>query len=787
MNKRPELTPLEEKKPDVGASKDVAGGIPAIVSSMKHVFTESGVVRGTRELLNLNQMRGYDCPGCAWPDPDTHRAVTEFCENGAKAIAEETTTIRADEDFFKVHSVQELSKWSDYHIGKSGRVMYPMYLRENGTHYEKVSWDEAFQIIADELNELDSPDEAIFYTSGRTSNEAAFTYQLLVRLFGTNNLPDCSNMCHESSTVGLTESIGIGKGSVTLEDFDHADCIFIIGQNPGTNHPRMLTTLGEASARGAKIISMNPLFETGLKSFIHPQHFWRWFGKGQPIATLHLPVRISGDIAALKGIMKWLLVAEDANPGNVFNHKFIHDKTDGYDAFIKDLRETPWDVIVEQSGLSREHLKAAADIIQKSKSMIVCWAMGLTQQLHGVEAIRQVINLLLLGGHFGRPGAGACPVRGHSNVQGDRTVGIFEKPSKALLDAIAHRFQFKPPQEHGYDVVDAIKAMHRKEAKVLFAMGGNFLSSTPDTDFTGTALKNTNLTVHVSTKPNRSHFVHGKRALILPALGRTEVDLQRTGEQFVSVEDSMSVVHQSTGNLSPGKNQDKKSEVAILCGLAKALFRDKPDKKDVVDWQSLEDNYDVIRDHIEAVIPGFKDYNRRVREPGGFYLPHAVRDSQHFKTVTDKGRFFANPIPEINLEPNQLLLTSIRSHDQFNTTIYGLHDRYRGISNGRRVIFMNEEDIKEHGFAEGQWIDITSHFQGANRTAPKFMVVKYDIPRRCAAAYYPETNVLNPIGEAVPKSNTPAYKTMIVTLAPASEAVAFRAGEAPEVRSADSR
>ena len=782
MEKRPELTPLEDKKPEIGTPKDVAAGIPAILSSMKHVFTEAGVVRGTHELLRLNQMKGYDCPGCAWPDPDTHRAVTEFCENGAKAIAEEATTIRADEDFFKVHSVKELAKWSDYHIGKSGRVMHPMYLKEGGTHYERISWDEAFQILAKELNSLTSPDEAIFYTSGRTSNEAAFCYQIFARLFGTNNLPDCSNMCHESSTVGLTESIGIGKGSVTLNDFDHADCIVIIGQNPGTNHPRMLTTLAEASARGAKIISINPLFETGLKNFIHPQHFWRWFGKGQPISALHLPVRLNGDIAVLKGIMKDLLAAEDANPGMVFDHRFIADKTDGYDAFIEDLRATSWDVIVEQSGLTREHIKAAADIIQNSKSMIVCWAMGLTQQIHGVEAIRQVVNLLLLGGHFGRPGAGACPVRGHSNVQGDRTVGIYEKPGKPLLEAIEKRFKFHPPQEHGLDVVEAIKAMYRKEAKVFFGMGGNFLSATPDTDFTADALRNMELTVHVSTKPNRSHFVHGKRALILPALGRTEIDEQKSGRQFVTVEDSMSVIHMSEGNLSPGKDQTKKSEVAIVCGLARAVFKNDPTKREVIDWQAMEDNYDVIRDHIEAVIPGFKDYNKRVRVPGGFYLPHSVRDSQIFRTATDKGRFYSAPIREIEMKPDQLMLTSIRSHDQFNTTIYGLNDRYRGISNGRRVIFMNEHDMNERGFQEGQWIDITSHFEGEKRTAPKFMVVKYDIPRRCAAAYYPETNVLIPIGDSVPKSNTPSYKTIIVSLALASEAVARREGESSEVR-----
>lgn len=768
MEKKPELTTLEDIKPIVTKQKTVAGGIPAIVSSMKFVLGEAGVIRGTRELFHINQKKGFDCPGCAWPDPDGHRSATEFCENGAKAVAEEGTTLRADIDFFKVHSVKELASWSDYHIGKAGRLTHPMVLNEGGTHYEPISWQGAFNLIAEELNSLTSPDEAVFYTSGRTSNEAAFAYQLFVRLFGTNNLPDCSNMCHESSGVALTEAIGIGKGSVTLNDFDHADCILIIGQNPGTNHPRMLTTLGECSQRGAKIISINPLFETGVNHFIHPQHFWRWFGSGEQIATLHLPIRLNSDVALLQGIMKDMLEMEEAAPGTVFNHEFIKSKTDGFDEFIQNLRATSWDVIVEQTGLSREHIRAASDIIAKSKNMIICWAMGVTQQADGVQSIREICNLLFLGGHFGRPGAGACPVRGHSNVQGDRTVGIYEKPSNEFLDNLQKEFNFEPPREHGYDVVDSIKAMYLKEIKVFFAMGGNFLSATPDTDFVADAIRNMNLTVHCSTKPNRSHFVHGKRALILPVLGRTEADIQKTGDQFVTVEDSMSVVHASEGSLDPGKHQEKKSEIAIVCELAQAVFRNQAGKNSKVDWQGMMDDYDMIREHIEAVVPGFKDYNKRVRVPGGFYLPHGVRDSVTFKTETGKGRFYAGEIPELHLKPKQLIMQTMRSHDQFNTTIYGLNDRYRGISNGRRVIFMNENDIKDYGFEPGQWVDITSHFDNETRTAPKFMVVKYDIPRRCAATYYPEANVLVPIQSVVAKSNTPTYKTIIVTLAPTS-------------------
>ncbi len=754
-------------RPKVGSQKHTAGGIPAILSSMKHAFGEAGVIRGTRELTRLNQKTGFDCPGCAWPDPDGHRSFTEFCENGAKAIAEEGTTLRADPDFFKIHSVQELSSWSDYHIGKAGRLTHPMVLKPNASHYEQISWDEAFTLIAEELNGLSSPDEAIFYTSGRTSNEAAYAYQLFVRLFGTNNLPDCSNMCHESSSVALKDAIGIGKGSVTLEDFDHADTILILGQNPGTNHPRMLTTLAQAAHRGAKIISVNPLFETGLQNFIHPQHFWRWLGPAQTISTLHMPLRIGSDIALLKGIMKDLFEMEDARPGSVLNHEFIRTKTDGFEAFAESVRKADWQTILEQTSLTRERIRAASEIIAQSKSMIICWAMGITQQTEGVATIREIVNLLLMGGHFGRPGAGCCPVRGHSNVQGDRSVGIWEKPPKPLITALKERFQFDPPTEDGLDVVNAIKAMHSGRAKVFFAMGGNFLSATPDSEFTAQALKNTRLTVHCSTKPNRAHFVHGTKALILPVLGRTEVDEQKSGEQFVTVEDSMSVVHMSQGTLSPGDNQQKLSEVAIVCRLAQAVFKGT-EKAAKVNWQQMMENYDLIRDHIDKTIEGFLNYNRRVREPGGFYLPHGVRDTTTFNTETGFGRFYAGDVPVIDLQPGQLILTTIRSHDQFNTTIYGLNDRYRGISNGRRVIFMNESDIEQLGFVDGQWIDITSHFRGETRVAPKFMIVKYEIPRKCVAIYYPEGNVLVPIDAVVQKSNTPVYKSLIVTLTPAS-------------------
>ena len=762
MSSRPELTPIETATPKVSAPPSVSGGLPAIISATKHALTEMGPIRGTRELLKANQRGGFDCPGCAWPDPDDRREMVEFCENGAKAVAEEATTKRVTPDFFARHSVAELAQWSDHDIGKAGRLTHPMLLREGATHYEPVSWEEAFAILAEELHALPSPDGAVFYTSGRTSNEAAFAYQLFVRMFGTNNLPDCSNMCHESSGLALREVLGVGKGSVTLEDFGHADCILLLGQNPGTNHPRMLSTLQAAAQRGAQIISLNPLLETGIKAFIHPQKFWTWMGSGTPIATFHLPVRVNGDIAALKGLMKEMLEAEELAPGTVFDHAFIAAHTHGFEAFIEDLRGTSWEEITAGSGLDRERLQAAARLLIASKATIACWATGITQQTSAVSCIQEVVNLLLLGGHLGRKGAGVCPVRGHSNVQGDRTMGIFERPAKAFLDALQRTFQFDPPRNHGYDTVQAIRAMHAGRVGVFFAMGGNFLSATPDTTFTAEALRRTRLTDHVSTKLNRSHLITGQRALILPCLGRTEADHQSSGDQIVSVENSMGVVHASTGNLSPG-SEYLRSEVAIVAGLAQATLPARKDLPSKVDWKAWTSNYDLIRDQVEQVVPGFEDYNQRLRE-GGFYLPHAVRDHRRFDTPSGKAEFTVHPIPKVALPEGGLILMTLRSHDQFNTTIYGLNDRYRGVTKGRRVIFLNEADLERRGLLPGQRVDITSHFEGETRRAERFLTVPYDIPEGCAGAYFPEANVLVPIGSVATKSNTPAYKSIIITL-----------------------
>ena len=751
------LTPETLTGLQVGPLKSAAGGVPAVLSSLQHIYGEMGALRGGQALLRLNQKGGFDCPGCAWPDPDDKRSITEFCENGAKAVAEEATLERVTPHFFAQWSVHDLAAQSDFWLGKRGRLTHPMWLRPHATHYEPISWDDAFALIAHELNALDSPDEAVFYTSGRTSNEAAFLYQLFVRQLGTNNLPDCSNMCHESSGCALTETIGVGKGTVTLDDFEKADAIIVIGQNPGTNHPRMLTALEKAAHNGCKIVSINPLPETGLQRFKHPQHLSGIIGNGTALADLWLPVRINGDVALLKGIMKAMLAAENAAPGQ-FDHAFIEEHTDGYEAFSEDLRATDWDALIENSGIKREQIAAAAQIALQSKRMIICWAMGMTQHKNAVAGIQEIVNLLLLGGHIGRSGAGVCPVRGHSNVQGDRTMGIWEKPVPQFLDVLAEKFNFQPPREHGLDVVESILAMHDGRAKFFFGMGGNFLSATPDTNFTAEALRKCRLTVQVSTKLNRSHLITGEQALILPCLGRTERDVQKNGEQFVSVENSMGVVHSSRGTLPPASEQ-LKSEPAIVAALAQATLNGRS----TVNWQAMIDNYDNIREAIESVIDGFENYNRRVREPAGFYLPNAARERE-WQTHNGKANFTVHALPQHDLKAGQFLMMTIRSHDQYNTTIYGLQDRYRGVKNERRVVLLNADDMKAANLQAGQLVDLVSHFQDEERCAPSFIVVEYPIPRGCAATYFPETNVLVPVESVAEKSNTPTSKSVVISL-----------------------
>ncbi|MGH9966997.1 MAG: FdhF/YdeP family oxidoreductase [Pyrinomonadaceae bacterium] len=740
-----------------------AGGVPAILSAVKSAWSEMGSVRGLRTLLRLNQQDGFDCPGCAWPEPDQERSHAEFCENGAKHVADEATNKRVTPEFFSAWSVTDLSFKSDYWLGKQGRITHPMLLRSGATHYEAIGWDEAFDLIARELNSLDHPDQAIFYTSGRTSNEAAFLYQLFVRQFGTNNLPDCSNMCHESTGWALTETIGVGKGTVTLEDFEQAQAIFVIGQNPGTNHPRMLSALEKAKKNGCKLVHINPLPEVGMSAFKHPQDVLSWLGRGTKLADLFLQVRINGDVALLKGIIKEILAEEDRRPGAVLDREFIANYTTGFEDLTTNLRQIHLGDIIEQCGIPKARIEAAAKIFIESERTIFCWAMGLTQHKNAVANIQEIVNLMLLRGQIGKPGAGLCPVRGHSNVQGDRTMGISERPADWFLDRLGNEFNFEPPRKHGFDTVQAIQAMHDGRARVFFALGGNFLSATPDTEFTAAALQRCRLTVQVSTKLNRGHLITGQQALVLPCLGRTETDEQAAGPQFVSTENSMAVVQASRGFLPPA-SPHLLSEPAIVARLARLTLGDRT----TVDWEGITADYNRVRDLISRVIPGFEDYNLSVRKKGGFYLPNPARQ-RVFKTSSGRAAFTVHELPQHDLQPGQFLMMTIRSHDQFNTSIYGLDDRYRGIHNGRRVILLNKEDIRLAGLNEGDAVDVVSHFEGEERIARHFTVVPYSIPRLCAATYFPEANVLVPLRSVAEKSNTPASKSVVISIRPATE------------------
>jgi len=740
------------------APKDKAVGAKAVTNSLNHVHHQAGATRGAQALYRMNQKGGFDCPSCAWPDPDGERSRFEFCENGAKAIATETTKKRIGPVFFAKHSLTELAEKTDFWLNDAGRITTPMVLEQGATHYKPINWDAAIALIAEELNAAESPDEGIFYTSGRASNEAAFLYQLFVRQYGTNNLPDCSNMCHESSGAALNKTIGIGKGTVTLEDIETTDCLLVIGQNPGTNHPRMLTSIEKTVLNGGKIVSVNPLLETGLKSFSHPQKISGIFGRATPLASLHLPIRLNGDLPFLKGMLKCVLEADAAAPGTVIDQSFIEHHTQGYEAFRSELETVQWSDLVEQSGLSEAQIREAATVFIEAKEAITCWAMGLTQHHNAVETIREVVNLHLITGKVGRARSGLCPVRGHSNVQGDRTMGIWERMPEAFLSALEKEFDFTAPRDHGYDTIEAIRAMYAGKARVFIGLGGNFLSAAPDTHYTAAAMRRCRLTVEISTKLNRSHLVTGERALILPCLGRTEIDLRKSGPQFVTVENSMGVVHSSEGRLEPA-SPDLLSETAIVCRIAKATLG----KQSTVPWRLFEENYEHIRNRIDKVIPGFENFNQRAKVPGGFYLPNAVKQRQ-FDTASGKAQMTVNPLNQIQLENGQLLLQTFRSHDQFNTTIYGNNDRYRGIKNERRVIFMNIEDMQERGIVAEQPVNITSHFEGETRNAKLFLVIPYQTPKGCAAAYYPEANVLVPLASVADVSQTPTSKSIVVTV-----------------------
>ncbi|MFR9727459.1 FdhF/YdeP family oxidoreductase [Streptomyces sp. MS19] len=756
--KPPAQDPVQDS-PEVGEPRHSAAGLPAVGHAMRAAQRQMGVRRTALTLLRVNQQDGFDCPGCAWPEPGKPHAA-EFCENGAKAVAEEATLRRVTPAFFAEHTVGDLAGRSGYWLGQQGRLTTPMYLPEGADRYEPVGWDEAFGLIAEELRVLGSPDEAVFYTSGRTSNEAAFLYQLFAREYGTNNLPDCSNMCHESSGSALVETLGVGKGSVHLEDLHQADLIIVAGQNPGTNHPRMLSALEKAKENGARVISVNPLPEAGLERFRNPQTPRGLTGRGTALTDLFLQIRIGGDQALFRLLNRLLLEREGA-----VDTEFVAGHCHGFEEFAAAARAAGWDETLAATGLSRAEIERALEMVLASRSVVVCWAMGLTQHKHSVPTIKEVVNFLLLRGNIGRPGAGVCPVRGHSNVQGDRTMGIYEKPAGAFLDALEREFRFSPPREHGLDVVDSIRAMRDGRVKVFFAMGGNFVAASPDTEVTEDAMRRARLTVHVSTKLNRSHCVTGTRALILPTLGRTERDTQASGDQFVTVEDSMGKVHASRGRLRPA-SAELLSEPAIVSRLARRVLG----AGSATPWEEFETDYRRVRERIARVVPGFEDFEERVAAPGGFTLPHGPRDSRTFPTATGKAHFTASPVEYPRVPEGRLLLQTLRSHDQYNTTVYGLDDRYRGITGGRRVVMVHPRDAAERGLADGDYADLTSEWtDGSERTARGFRVVHYPTTRGCAAAYYPETNVLVPLDSTADVSNTPASKSVVVRLTRAAE------------------
>jgi len=755
----PPLHDIDESRIDVTEPKRWAAGIPGVAVSLKRGVEQMGVTRTVTALRLLNQREGFDCPGCAWPEPQGHRKLAEFCENGAKAVAEEATRRRVGPEFFAAHPVAELAGKTDYWLGQQGRLTDPVVLREGGTHYEPIPWSEAFELVATQLNGLAHPDEAVFYTSGRTSNEAAFLYQLMVRSFGTNNLPDCSNMCHESSGAALSETTGIGKGSVGIDDFARADLVVVVGQNPGTNHPRMLSALEDAKKAGAKVVAVNPLPEAGLMRFKNPQNARGLVGAGTPLADEFLQIRLGGDQALFQAagnlLLSWGAVDEE----------FVAQRTDGFAEYAGHVRRLDWDAVDAATGLPRAQVELFARMLADSRRTIFCWAMGLTQHRHSVQTIREIANVALLRGMIGKPGAGLCPVRGHSNVQGDRTMGIWEKMPEEFMSALEAEFGISVPREHGLDTVASIRAMRDGRAKVFFAVGGNFVAATPDTAVTERAMRSCELTVQVSTKLNRSHVVHGRTALILPALGRTESDLQHSGEQFVTVEDSMSVVHRSRGRLAPASDR-LLSEVSIVCRLARAVLGDAHP----VPWEEFEKDYDLIRDRISRVVPGCADYNERVRRPDGFVLPHAPRDAREFTgTRTGKAQFAAHGLTVLRVPPGRLLLQTLRSHDQYNTTIYGLDDRYRGVKDGRRVVFVSPADLAELGLRDGRHVDLVSEWPEdptgvTERRAERFRVVSYPTAKGCAAAYFPEANPLVPLDSTADVSGTPTSKSIVVRL-----------------------
>jgi molybdopterin-dependent oxidoreductase alpha subunit len=752
MAKRPSV-------PGIKAYGNPAGGWGALKATAGAVRTQMDVSDAALTLYRTNKPDGFDCPGCAWPDKE-HASTFQFCENGAKAVTWEATKKRVPPAFFAAHTVTELSGWSDHALENEGRLTHPMAYDRASDTYREITWDDAFARIGAGLRALPDPDMAEFYTSGRASNEAAFLFQLFARAYGTNNFPDCSNMCHEATSVGLPKAIGIGKGTVSLEDFDHAELIMSMGHNPGTNHPRMMGTLHECARRGVPILVFNPLRERALERFADPQNPVEMgtFG-ATAIASTYLQVKIGGDAAALKGMMKALL-ALDAAQGNVLDHDFIPAHTNGFEALAADLAQTDWVSIEAASGLARAALEDAAAAYAKSNATIIAYGMGITQHNRGTGTVQQIANLLLLRGNFGKPGAGICPLRGHSNVQGDRTVGITEKPSAAILDGIERTFGFRPPSHHGHDAVAAMQAMAAGQAKVLVCLGGNFSIALPDPAVCSQGMRNLDMAVHLNTKLNRSHLLIGKESIILPVLGRTELDMQASGPQAVTVEDSMSMVHASRGTLPPASDQ-LRSEPAIVAGMALATL-----PASTVPWQALADNYDLIRDRIEAVFPDFHDYNARIRVPGGFRLPLPPTE-RVWTTPSAKAEF----LPFDGVQEDEavagdevLTLATIRSHDQYNTTIYGLDDRYRGVFGRRDVLFVSASDLARLRLAHGDAVEVETALPSPQTRRLRLTAIAHDIAPGSVAAYYPEANCLVPMDYQDKASGTPSYKSVPVRL-----------------------
>jgi molybdopterin-dependent oxidoreductase alpha subunit len=749
-----------------------AGGWGAIKSSAKHLIESEDAAKGVKTLLKANQPGGFDCPGCAWGEElSTHHI--DFCENGVKAVAWEVTSKRTDADFFAQHSLSTLRSWSDYALEKNGRLCQPMFYDGVDDHYRPIEWQQAFDIIADQLNGLDSPNEALFYTSGRASNEVAYLYQLFGRAFGTNNFPDCSNMCHEASGVGLGQSIGTGKGTVTMADFDRAEAIFVFGQNPGTNHPRMLATLRKAAKRGAQVVAINNLKERGLQRFSDPQSAKEMLiGSSTAISQHYITPRLGGDMALARGMAKYLF-EHDSPSAALIDHDFIAQHCDNFAAYEAAVAATGWQKITEQSGVERAEIEQLAMIYANSERTIFTWAMGITQHQHSIATVRELVNLLLMRGNIGKPGAGACPVRGHSNVQGNRTVGINERPLESLLDSLEQRYDFTIPRDHGLNTVESIQAMLDHKAKVLIGLGGNFAAATPDTQLTHRAIGNCKLTAHISTKLNRSHMVTGQQALILPCLGRTEIDQQASGEQIITVEDSMSMVHSSQGSNPPAADT-LRSETAIIAGIAQATLGHKVSPSTQYSWLQLADDYRRIRDEISQVLPGFEDFNQRILQQRGFHLTNPA-GQRHWRTASERANFSQAELPAELIHERQqrgetttFALQTLRSHDQYNTTIYGMNDRYRGVSGERRVLFMNAKDIKKQRLNDGDWVDITTINTASTdttvRRVERFKVVEFQIPRGCLAAYYPETNPLVPLDSIAEGCGTPTYKSIAVQL-----------------------